>query len=84
MKIKVFLAVVIVVILSALVGYDERHDVVPCEVISYDSETVCIRHPNGEYYTYNGSVGDAKTVFAIFDNKGTMTNPYDDEVVGIK
>lgn len=83
-KIKIILIIVSIIVLSVLVAYDERHDTIPCEVISYDSETVCLRHPNGEYYTYYGSVGDnAKTVKAIFDNKGTE-NPYDDEVVGIK
>ena len=83
-KLKLMLAVIIVIVLSVLVAYDERHDTIPCKVVSSDSETVCLLHPNGEYYTFYGSVGDAETVNAIFDNKGTINNPYDDEVVGIK
>lgn len=83
-KVKLILAIVVIIVLSVIVAYDERHDTIPCEVISYDSESVCLRHPNGEYYTYYGSVGNAETVLAVFDNKGTINNPYDDEVVGIK
>ena len=83
-KAKEILAIVAIVVLFILVAYDERHDTIPCTVVSYDSESVCLRHPNGEYYTYYGSVGDAKTVNAIFDNRGTVTNPHDDRVVGIK
>ncbi len=83
-KVKIILAVAIVFVLFIIAGYDERHDTISCKVISYDAESVCLLHPNGEYYTYYGSVGDAETVNAIFDNKGTVSNPYDDEVVGIK
>jgi hypothetical protein len=83
-KLKLILAVIFVIIMFILVAYDERHDTIPCTVVSSDSESVCLLHPNGEYYTYYGSVGDAETVNAIFDNKGTVSNPYDDEVVGIK
>lgn len=83
-KLKLMLAVIIVIILSVLVAYDERHDTIPCTVVSSDSESVCLLHPNGEYYTYYGSVGDAETVLAVFDNRGTITNPYDDRIVRIK
>lgn len=82
-KIKLILSIIIIVILSVIVAYDERHDTIPCEVVSYDSGSVCLRHPNGEYYSYRGTVGNAETVKAVFDNKGTE-NPYDDEVVGVK
>lgn len=82
-KIKLILSIAIIVALFIIVAYDERHDTIPCEVVSYDSESVCLRHPNGEYYSYYGSVGDAEMVKAVFDNKGTE-NPFDDEVVGIK
>lgn len=82
-KIKLILSIIIVIALFIIVAYDERHNTVPCEVISYDSETVCLRHPNGEYYSYYGTVGDAETVIAVFDNRGTE-NPFDDEVVRIK
>lgn len=83
-KVKTIIVIISIIILSLLVAYDERHDTIPCKVVSSDSETVCILHPNGEYYTYYGSVGNAETVLAVFDNKGTVNNPYDDEVVGIK
>lgn len=83
-KIKTIIIIASIVALSLLVAYDERHDTIPCKVVSSDSETVCILHPNGEYYTFYGSVGDAETVLAVFDNRGTITNPYDDRVVGIK
>jgi hypothetical protein len=82
-KLKLAFAIAIIIILSVLVAYDERHDTIPCKVVSSDSKTVCLLHPNGEYYTFYGSVGDAETVNAIFDNKGTE-NPYDDEVIRIK
>lgn len=78
------LLIIFIIIIFIFVGHDERYDTIPCTVISSDSETVCLRHPNGEYYTYYGSVGDAETVLAVFDNRGTITNPYDDEVVAIK
>jgi hypothetical protein len=83
-KVKLMLAIAIIIALFIIVSYDERHDTIPCIVVSSDSESVCLLHPNGEYYTYYGSVGDAETVNAIFDNKGTVSNPYDDEVIGIK
>lgn len=83
-KIKTIIIIISIITLSLLVAYDERHDTIPCTVVSYDSETVCLLHPNGNYYSYYGTVGDAETVLAVFDNKGTITNPYDDEVVGIK
>lgn len=83
-KVKTILVIVSIVILSVLVAYDERHDTIPCKVVSSDSETVCLLHPNGKYYTFYGSVGDAETVLAVFDNKGTISNPYDDEIIKIK
>ena len=82
-KVKIILAIIFVIIMFILVAYDERHDTISCKVMSYDSETVCLLHPNGQYYTYYGSVGNAETVKVVFDNKGTE-NPFDDEVVKIK
>ena len=47
-KVKLILSIIIIIVLFIIVSYDERHDTIPCEVVSYDSESVCLRHPNGE------------------------------------
>lgn len=82
-KIKLILSIIFIIALSIIVAYDERHDTIPCTIVSSDSETICLRHPNGEYYSFYGSVGNAEMVKAVFDNKGTE-NPYDDEIIKIK
>lgn len=85
-KIKLILSIILIIVVFIIVGYDERYDTISCEVVSYDSESVCLHHPNGEFYTYWGTIGDndnASEVVAVFDNKGTE-NPFDDEVIKIK
>jgi len=81
-KVKLMLAIIIVIALFALVGYDERHDTVECTVVQVTETTVTVETPNGHLYDYyiNAPIV-GKTVKVTFDNKGTITNPYDDEIV---
>lgn len=83
-KLKLILSIIIVITLFILVGYDERHDTVECTVVSVTETVVTVEAPNGHQYDYYLTVPViGEKVKVTFDNKGTETDPYDDEIVRV-
>lgn len=83
-KLKLILSIITVITLFILVGYDEKHDTVTCTVVQVTETKVTVETPNGHQYDYYLTVPViGEKVKVTFDNKGTETNPYDDEIVKI-
>ena len=83
-KIKTIIIIASIVALSLLVAYDERHSTVECTVVSVTETTVTVEAPNGHLYDYYLTVPMiGEKVKVTFDNRGTETNPYDDEIVKV-
>lgn len=83
-KVKVILVIISIITLSILVAYDERHSTVECTVVQVTETTVTVEAPNGHLYDYYLTVPMiGEKVKVTFDNRGTETNPYDDEIVKV-
>lgn len=81
-KLKLIVAIVIVMALFILVAYDERHDTVECTVVQVTETKVVVEAPNGHQYDYYLTIPViGEKVKVTFDNRGTETDPYDDEIV---
>ena len=81
-KLKLIVAVVIVMALFILVAYDERHDTVTCTVVQVTETTVTVEAPNGHQYDYYLTIPViGEKVKVTFDNRGTETDPYDDKII---
>jgi hypothetical protein len=83
-KICLIVPIIFAIALFILVGYDERHDTIECTVVQVTETTVTVEAPNGHLYDYYLTIPVVgKKVKVTFDNRGTETNPYDDEVTKI-
>lgn len=85
------LATILFIGLFIIVGIDERHYSMECTVVTTVTTTetniITVETPTPVrrlYDFYSDTLPETTTLKVTFDSKGTETNPYDDEIVGVE